>query len=228
MPGIEYLGAGALANTGTTTVAVDYPAPAGGLLPFDFLVAMIGISTTTAPSGSGWNARVGGDSAGVSPYAIILTKFAAGGETGNFAFTTVSRNRKAIMLGFRGVDPVNPVIGTGLFQSSAAVTAYDVTSIANLVPGCALCGIAAANASSGSVTPPTTPAAWTEVSDTTGGVVPNVEMAYLLNAPAGGSGVIDFVRSGAIRGAAAAIALRPAGSPPFPHPLTRLLPILAR
>ena len=203
---ITYEGAGTLA----TTTSVAYPTPGGGILAGDLIVYWATSGTATAPSnpgGSGFTSAVTGTSGGSSPSFRIGYKVAAGGESGSVTITGTTQGQ---MFLFRGVDQTTPLDVAGTtFGSSTGTTAYNIPTLTTTVAGVALVYCGAANVGTGSMTPPTVPAAFTEVTDSIASS-PNSSAGYLIWSGSGATGTINLVRSSSVRGAAGAIALRPA------------------
>lgn len=229
---ITYEGAGtATANaSASSTCIVAYPTPAGGILAGDLLLLYVGTGSVTLPTTpAGWTLTgVSSDSGGTSPSFRFVYKIAAGGESGTQTVATPSAQNQGRMWVFRGVDQTTPldVAGT-VFGSSVGTTAYTMPSLTTTRTGVALIYAAVANGATGSYTPPTVPAAFTETWDSIA-ANPAVTMGYLIWGSSGATGNVNLVKSNSIRGAAGLVALRPASATQPPRNIRSYNPALSR
>lgn len=208
---ITYEGAGALTsnNVASTSCIVAYPA---GIQANDLLLLFVGTGSVTLPTTpAGWTLTgVSSDSGGTSPSFRFVYKIATGSESGTQTVTTPSAQNQGIMVLFRGVDITTPldVAGT-IFGSSVGTTAYNLPTLTTTTTGAALIYAAAGNSATGSFTPPTVPATFTEVFDSIA-ANPSSTLGYLIWSGSGATGTVNLVKSNSIRGTAGLVALRPA------------------
>lgn len=211
---ITLVGTGAQVNgpAGTTELAVEYPA---GLQADDLLVIQHQWNTVTqAAAPSGWTSQIF-DNGGNSPSLEFLTKVAVGDETGTLTVPQGGGAGNAIMYAFRGVDPVTPMDVAGTSEGyGTVVTQKDCPSLTTTMVGVALVCGAAHNTGGTSDTPPSSPAQFTEIYDTT--LTPASSGHYLIWDSSGATGVVTIDSSSDSRGPIGMIALRPlAGSEAF-------------
>jgi hypothetical protein len=203
-----------------TTFTVPYPASTT-ILANDVIVLVAELNSASAPGvPGGYTQRAADDSGGSTPMVRMYTAVAAGGESGSISVTKPAVNGKIYIAGvYRGVD-TSAVVDVDLsttnvgYSSASAATAYTIPGFTTTVTGVAILVSGSANASTGTWTPPTVPAAFTELLDTNGSVaaVPSICYDELIWSGSGATGNINLTRSTSIRGAAAAIALRPAAA----------------
>lgn len=201
----------AAANTvAATSLAVPYPTVSAGNL----LVLVVGVSNATAPTnptGAGFTSRVTNNSGGSSPSFRISTKVATGSETGNLSVTTPNSTSQGRMWAISGVDQTNPMHIAGVVDDfGAGVSAYtiDATGATTTVNKVMVFIAAAANAASGTYSPPTAPGTFTEVWDSIA-TTPSITADYLIWTSSGVVGNINLTRSAGVRGTAGAIFLNP-------------------
>lgn len=209
---ISYVGTGAVANntSASTTLNVAYPA---SLAANDLLVLFVAVSSATAPTlPAGFTSQASITSGGSSPALRVMTKLATGSESGSLACTTPNVTSHGQMLAYRGVDTTTPVdVAAGTYSNSSASTSYAMSSVTTTVANTVLVGAGAGNQASGSWTPPSSPAAFTELTDNIT-AIPKFTVAHLVPwTGSGATGTVTFT-TGSIRGCAAFIALRPGGS----------------
>jgi hypothetical protein len=203
-----------------TTFTVPYPASTT-ILANDVIVLVAELNSASAPGvPGGYTQRAADDSGGSTPMVRMYTAVAAGGESGSISVTKPAVNGKIYIAGvYRGVD-TSAVVDVDLsttnvgYSNASAATAYTIPGFTTTVAGVAILVSGSANASTGTWTPPTVPAAFTELLDTNGSVaaVPSICYDELIWSGSGATGNINLTRSTSIRGAAAAIALRPAAA----------------
>lgn len=210
---ITYQGAGTTAaNTvAATTLAVPYPA---SIQAGDVLVLVVGVSGVAPTNPAGFTSAITTNSGGSTPAYRVSYKVATGSESGSLNVTTPSQTSQGRMFLFRGVDQTTPIDVAGtIFGSSTAVSAYNIPTLTTTTTGVTLVSVGIANAASGTFTPPTVPAAFTEVWDAIA-TTPGITTDYLIWSGSGATGTINLVHSSAVRGAAGVIALRPASTAP--------------
>lgn len=209
---ITYQGAGTAAanTTAGTSLSVAYPA---SISAGDVIVLVIGCSNATAPTNpTGFTSQLSGTSGGSSPSFRISTKVADGSETGSISVGTPSSTSQGRMLLFRGVDNTTPIDVTGTtFGSSTAVSPYAIPTLTTTTTGATLVYYGMGNAATGSWTPPSGPAAFTEVWDSIT-ITPKSTAGYLIWSSSGATGTVNLTPSASVRGGAGMIALRPAAS----------------
>lgn len=230
---ITYQGAGAAAaNTvAATTLNVAYPA---SIAANDVLVLSVTTnSTTAATTPGGWTGPAGATGAGTggSPAFRMAYTLATGSESGTLAVTTPSATSQGWMFLLRGVNTANPIDVTTTAFSTTGATAYNIPTVTTTMTGVALVYCGAGNSSAGSWTPPTVPAAFTEVYDVIT-ASPKSTGGYLIWSGSGATGTVNLVSSASVRGAAGMLAFRPAVptfAPAPQNPMYRaMLPILTR
>jgi hypothetical protein len=210
---ITFVAAGAIA-VGLTGADPAAPYPTG-LQADDRLVLVVVNGPATEPGAqTGFTQQISGLSGtgAQSPGGAIYHKAATGSESGNFTVTNnTSATCRAIILAYRGVDTTTPIDVAATEASLGAVTAYTVGGQTASVTGVTFVGFTVSNSASGTMTEPTVPAAWAERLDSVANS-PHLSVADLVAwSSSGASGDFNFVRSAAVRGYAAVIALRPAG-----------------
>lgn len=210
----EAIGTVAVGTTGTT-VAVPYPTPGGGILAGWLLVIKTGVSSVTLPTlTAGWTDGVSATASGsLSPSFRTQVKLAAGGETGSVSVTVPTVGRQAWMEAWSGVDQTTPLDVAGSAAGFGAVTAFDIPGVTTTTPGVGLSYMGVWNATTGTNTPPTVPAAFAEDVDSVTNA-PGSTGGFLIWSGSGATGTINLVRSTSIRGAAGVIAIRPAAVTP--------------
>jgi len=206
--GITYVGQSSAVNTTAgTSLPITYPS---GIQSGDVLVVWVTSSVATAPGvPSGFTSITTSSAGGSSPSVRLAYRVCDGSETGTLSCPTNSSTSHGQLLLFRGVDTTSPVVGSDVFGSATATTAYTIPSIAS-VTGAAVVYAGAGNNSTGAFTPPTVPGAFTETYDSVA-ASPNSGSGYYLGAPAGSTGAIDLTRTNSLRGGAVAVVLRAAG-----------------
>lgn len=211
---ITYVDAGTYIEKATaaanTTVTCPATVDAGDCLVLDFHLAL----TQDPADPSGWEHAAHAHAGATSPGVNLWVKIADGTEDG--AGITITHNSaisKARIYRYKGVDPTTPLdVAASLYQNGSAATAYTLPGITTSRTGCCLIASASANANSGLWTPPTTPATFTELLDDAS-LIPSSGYHHLIWSGSGATGNVNLVRTTSIRGAAALIALRPAGDP---------------
>ena len=216
---ITYEGISAVAENaaGATTLAITWPTVAAG----DVAVLFVGVSSSTLPTNPGtFTSQVTSTSGGSSPSFRVSTRVCDGSETGTLNVTTPNVVSRGYIVVFRNVDNATPLEAVGTpFASSTSTTAYDLPSVTTGMAGCALLDMVIGNASTGSFTPATVPASFTEITDDNT-PLPHGEAAYHIWSGLGATGIGDVVRSAGTRGCGVRIALRPASSGGTSHAIS--------
>ena len=205
--GITYEGLSSARNSSAaTTLNIPYPATDAD----DVLVLFVTVASGTSPTNPAGFTSLGTlDSGGSAPEILAAYRVCDGAETGNLTVTTPSATSHGQLLLFRGVDPTTPIdVTPTTFSTASSVTAYDLPTLTTTVDGVALVYAGLSTSNSGSFTPPTVPAGFTETYDDISNG-PGTTSGYLLDEPAGATGTVNLVRSSNLRGAAFLIPLRP-------------------
>lgn len=208
---ITYGGIGTVVANGTAGTTVLVPIPAT-VLADDYLVLFVAYNSIAASATvpGGWTSLFQINSGGSTPSLAAMGKKAVGGESGTQSVTIPSSTNNGRMVKFAGVDTVTPVdVAASVIQNSTAIQPVVPTMTTTMV-GVALVLMGTANASTGTWTPPSGPAAFTEVHDAL--ATPESTIDYLIWSGSGATGTISPVLSTAVRNCVGVVALRPAGA----------------
>jgi hypothetical protein len=198
---------GAVASTaGAGTLQMPYPAVTSvGRL----LLCYVAMATNASPATpSGFTSIQTAGAGAASPFTRMSRKSAAG-ETGTLDIS-VSAAAQGWVMSFPDVDLTNPVIDFDFIERSSGNTSYLIPSMTSESGAAAVYG-GAANTNTGTWSPPTTPAAFTETHDDAS-PNPHICGGYLLGPGASSTGTLNLTRSTSIRGAAIGVVLRAAPS----------------
>lgn len=195
--------------------SVPYPT---GLAANDILIGCMGVGPASEPAFnalSGFTRVISGlsGSGSQSPGGALYIKLATGSESGNLSFANPGSGvARGFMTAYRGVDPVTPQDLAAVEAAIGSSAAYSTASIDPTMTGVTFVGITVSNSGTGTMTPPTAPVNWAELADDA--TSPHMSVAHLVAAASEASFVPNFVRSGAVRGYVAVLALRPYVEPP--------------
>lgn len=197
--------------SGSTTVAIPYPA---GLQAGDVLLLGYGAnSATIVAAQTGFTTVRTESSTGgtLAPSLYVGVKYAVGTETGSYNMTVPSAAGTGQMLAIRGADQATLQDVTAGFVDKTDTSAGTcvIPSISTTKTGCALVYFCIQNASSGGMTPPTSPGTFTEDGDRVAGR--NFSTGHLIWSGSGATGTVTISQpTSNQRDLAVLVAVRPA------------------
>jgi hypothetical protein len=200
---VSFLAAGAQTENATALTTLALPYPAG----------MTSAVTNLPTLPAGWTQvfRNSANAGAGTPSMMVAIKQATGSESGSLNVTYSSSTAIGQIQAFNGVDLTTPqdvaasVIDTGVASASSIVPAMTLTK-----GGTGLVYFGAQNSTANTATPPSTPSAFTETADRTGGGARSGTMGYLIRGSSGTTGTMTITWSGSARNMAVVLALRPA------------------
>jgi hypothetical protein len=203
-------------RTAETSTNVPYPASisAGDTLVLVGSVNTGGTTNITTPSG--WTKLYGTSlSAGVvSPHMSVFITTAVGTETGSLAVAHSTGNSVSWwqMVAFTGIDTTTPqdVTQTTVDMGTAA-TNVPLPTLTPVTSGDCLFYAVAENATTNTNTPPTSPAAFTELGDRSTGTR-TATTGYLIYNSTSATGTVNVVQNTSTRAIGVLIAFRPAST----------------
>lgn len=227
----SFVGAGTFTEKASLApISVPYPT---GLAANDLLVLILGgNSATVIGAQTGFTTDKTNASTGdtLVPDLYMGHKFATGSESGSFSATSGAGAGAGQILAFRGVDLATPIDTTPGFgdKTNTTVSALPIASAMTTTrAGVALVYAAVQNATTGPMTEPSVPAAFTETGDRI--AQRNFSCGYLIWSGSGSTGIVTVTGNGLTRGLVTVIALRPAATPALPpRNVYRSNPALAR
>lgn len=209
---ITFVAAGAegVNTSAATSLLVPYPT---GLAANDVFVLAVSCSVATpasTPSG-GWSSKLSITAGGLSPSLRMWVLKALGSETGNLTVTTSNSTSHGMIMAYRGVDYRALVDQASTeIDSSTGTSNFVIPAQTTSIKGCTIISAGIQNSAAATFTPPSSPAAFTELLDSSS--QPSTTIDHLVAwTGVGSTGTITIVSSaGGARYAAGAIILKPA------------------